>query len=157
MAKSDNCGTLDLMPKRKGKSKDIDDLAIATEKAFQFIQKNMATKEDLKQVATKDDLKRFATKEDLKRFATKEDLKELEDRLTAKMATKEDLKETEDRIEAKIENREADLQGVHEDELAGVEGKKEAPVQWKSMPRRLKTVEQDVEKIKDYLHLPSKT
>lgn len=132
--------------------KDISDLAISVEKAFRFIMKRMVTKDDLRRFATKEDLKRFATREDVR-----SDLKDMEDRLTAKMATKGDLKETEDRIEAKIENREEDLQGAHEDELASVEGKKAAPVQWKSMPRRLKTVEQDVEKIKDHLHLPSKT
>ena len=49
------------------------------------MQRNMATKEDLKRFATKEDLKRFATKEDLKRFATKEDLK--------RFATKEDIKD----------------------------------------------------------------
>jgi hypothetical protein len=41
-----------------------------------FIKKEMASKDDLKQFATKDDLKQFATKDDLKQFATKDDLKQ---------------------------------------------------------------------------------
>lgn len=57
-------------------------------------------------------------------------------------------------IQADRENEIADLQAGHADELATVEGKKEASPAWKSIPRRLKTVEQDVEHIKDQLHLP---
>lgn len=108
-----------------------------------------ATKEDLKHFATKEDLKRFATKEDLKRFATKEDLKQF--------ATKNDLKDSEKRIldgvKTLMEVRDGELEGKHEIELERVAGKAETPPPWKSIPRRLKTVEQDVEKIKDRLEI----
>lgn len=60
----------------------IDELAQATEKGFQHIQKRMATKEDLKQFATKEDLKQFATKDDLTRVEGKVDrLEQKVDRL----------------------------------------------------------------------------
>ncbi len=57
-------------------AKDIDNLARATKNTFDHIEKNMATKDDLKDFATKDDLKDFATKDDLKDFATKYDLED---------------------------------------------------------------------------------
>lgn len=43
------------------------------------------------------------------------------------------------------------LQGKHQDELDIVAGNKDAPASWKSIPRRLTTVEKDVETIKDTL------
>lgn len=54
-------------------------------------------------------------------------------------------------LKAYLEQRETDLQGKHEDELDIVAGEKETPPQWKTVPRRLKTVETQVEKIKDHL------
>jgi len=58
------------------------------------IEKEMATKDDLKNFATKDDLKNFATKDDLKNFATKDDLKNFATKDDLKnFATKQDLKD----------------------------------------------------------------
>lgn len=52
-------------------------------------------------------------------------------------------------VKTMMEIRDEELQGAHEDELDVVAGEKPAPTPWKSIPRRLKTVEQEVEKIKD--------
>ena len=65
--------------------------------------KQFATKDDLKQFATKDDLKRFATKEDLKRFATKDDLKQFATKDDLKnFATKQDMKDLELRLTLRV-------------------------------------------------------
>lgn len=97
----------------------VDELAQATEKAFQ----KTATRKDLRAVRRE-------------------------------MATKKDLQEMENRIKSYFENRDAEIQGAHEDELDTIAEKKEAPAAWKSIPRRLKTVETEVEKIKDHIELP---
>ena len=47
----------------------------------EYLNKNMATKDDLKGLATKDDIKNMATKDDLKGLATKSDLKKVNDGL----------------------------------------------------------------------------
>lgn len=108
----------------------IDRLARVTEKAFQ-------------KVVTKDEAKQFLTKEDAKQFATKKDLQASEKRIL-------------DGVKTLMEVRDGELEGKHEVELERVAGKTDTPPAWKPIPRRLKTVEQDVEHIKDHLHLPSK-
>lgn len=75
-----------------------------------------------------------------KEFATKADLKE-----TIKASEKRVIKA----MKTMMEIRDEELQGAHEDELDIVAGEKVAPTSWKSIPRRLKTVEEEVEKIKD--------
>lgn len=56
-------------------------------------------------------------------------------------------------LRADRELERAELEAVHQDELNAVEGKKDAPVKWKSLPRRVTAVEMDVEKIKDHLEI----
>ncbi len=104
------------------------------------LREEVLTKKDAEKFITKDDAKQFATKEDLKRFATKNDLKESEKRIL-------------DGVKAMMEVRDDELQGKHQVELDRVAGKAETPLQWKSIPRRLTTVEMDVEKIKDTLEI----
>lgn len=85
------------------------------------------------------------------RVATKQDLKDFEKRQDEKQEQyKQDIIRE---FHSSVELQKADLEGAHQDELASVEGKKDAPVQWKSLPRRLTTVEMDVEKIKDHLEI----
>jgi len=61
---------------------------------LQFMQENMASKEDIKSMATKDDLKSMASKDDIRGMATKDDIHalriELREDLKAN-ATKDDL------------------------------------------------------------------
>lgn len=70
-----------------------------------------------------------------------------------KKKTDQDKQEIIREFHVSVEQQQADLQGAHEDELAAVEGKKNAPKAWKSMPRRLKTAEVEIEKIKDHLEI----
>lgn len=107
----------------------VDKLAQVTERAFQ-------------KVVTKDQARQFLAKEDAKRFATKDDLRASEKRIL-------------DGVKTLMEVRDAELEGKHEVELERVAGKAETPPAWQSIPRRLKTVETDVDHIKDHLHLPS--
>ncbi len=51
-----------------------------------------------------------------------------------------------------MEIRDEELQGAHEDELDVVAGEKVAPTPWKSIPRRLKMAEVEIEHIKDRLN-----
>ncbi len=74
---------------------------VTTTEILEFLQENMATKEDLKDFATKEDIKNFVTKEDLKGFSTKEDFKEL----------RKDLRITEQRIMDHMDDKIADLEG----------------------------------------------
>jgi hypothetical protein len=71
---------------------------------LEFIQDNVATKEDIKQaiapLATKEELKTLATKEELKNLATKEDLQLL--------ATKEELR----RVELKVDDLLTSVDGL---------------------------------------------
>jgi len=67
--------------------------------------------------------------------------------------TDRDKQEIIHEFRVSVEQQKSDLEGAHQDELAAVEGKKDAPEKWKSMPRRLKAVEVDVEKIKDHLEI----
>lgn len=99
--------------------------------------------------------------------ATKGDIEQLREDLHVDMVehfvSKEDLKkalqESEIRVVAAIrseidtlrEHDKEELEGKHQDELDIAMEKKEAPSTWKSIPRRLKVVEMDVEKIKDKL------
>lgn len=98
----------------------------------------------------------------LEEKASKEDVSVLGEELALRIdekASKEELKqallESERRIVGEIkvllENDKDELEGKHQDEVDIVAGNKEAPVQWKSIPRRLKVVEMDMEKIKDKL------
>lgn len=104
---------------------DLDELAQLTDKYFRRIGARL------------DDT---TTKDDLKQFATKNDLRASEKRIL-------------DGVKVLMEIRDSELQEKHEIELARVEGKAEAPAPWKSIPRRLSTVESDVEKIKDHLEI----
>lgn len=56
-------------------------------------------------------------------------------------------------FKAETESQRTDLFGAHKDELDIVTGEKDAPVQWKTIPRRLLTVEMAVDKIKDHLEI----
>lgn len=77
------------------------------------------------------------------------------------MATKKDLEEMEDRVVNRVvttlradnEQLILHLQGAHEDELASVEGRKDAPLRWRTMPVRLATAEREINKIKDHLEI----
>lgn len=128
-------------------------------KKLDQIRQEMVTKKEAEKFATKEDLKRFATKEDLKRFATKEDLRKSEERIKSTILGEidkrrsEDKKEILDGVKTMMEVRDEQLQGKHEIELDQVVGKVETPSPWKSIPRRLQTVEIEVEKIKDKLEI----
>lgn len=67
--------------------------------------------------------------------------------------TKEIVQASEKRVikamKTMMEIRDEELQGAHEDELDVIAGEKVTPTSWKSIPRRLKAVEDEVEKIKD--------
>ncbi len=76
----------------------------------------------------------------LERYPTKDDMKSV-----IKASEKRIIKA----VKTMMEIRDEELQGAHEDELDIVAGGKVAPTSWKSIPRRLKTVEEEVEKIKD--------
>lgn len=56
-------------------------------------------------------------------------------------------------FKAETEAQRMDLFGSHKDELDIVAGEKDAPSQWKTIPRRLLTVEMAVDKIKDHLEI----
>lgn len=107
-----------------------------------------------------------------KRPATKGDIEQLredfQDDLVNHTYSKEELDAKFQQVTAKqeqdkqdiirefwssVEDRTEKLQGAHEDELSKVEGKKDTPIAWKSMPRRLKTAEMEIEKIKDHLEI----
>lgn len=103
--------------------------------------------------------------ERLKQFATKDDIKASEKRIINSVgqkfvtneSMKEALKSSEKRIinavKTMMEIRDEELQGAHQDELDTVAGEKIASTPWKSIPRRLQTVETEVTKIKDHLAL----
>lgn len=112
---------------------DVEDLALLTDKHFRKANKRMDRLEQ-----------NMVTKEDLKQFATKEDLENSEDSIAEKVAN---------RIQAAWEKREADLEEIHQDQLDIVAGKKAAPRQWRTVPRRLMTAEMDIRKIKDHLRI----
>lgn len=92
------------------------------------------------EAVTKKDAEKFVTKEDVKQFATKNDLKESEKRIL-------------NGVKTLMEVRDGELEGKHEIELERVAGETKTPPAWKSIPRRLTTVEMDVEKIKDKLEI----
>ncbi len=71
--------------KRATQEVTLQSLANTVAELFEFLQENMATKDDLKNYATKDDLKNFATKDDLKNFATKDDLENNIEKLRLEM------------------------------------------------------------------------
>lgn len=127
------------MPKPKRKIKqnhisgaDIHQLIEEADKAFKYIYKNMATKEDLRQSEAKVDKKREQNKREIiQEFNRKR---------------QEDKKEIMDGVKAMMEVREEHLQ-------SRVEGKTPAPTPWKSIPRRLKTLEFDMNKVKDHLEI----
>lgn len=112
------------MPKTK--KADIHELIEAADKAFRYIYKHMATKKDLKD------------------FARKEDLEGMGDRVVNRVVIT---------LRADNEQLISSLQGAHEDELASVEGRKDAPPQWRTMPVRLKMAEKEIDKIKDHLEI----
>ena len=47
---------------------------------IELLEKNFATKDDLKNLVTRDDAKNFATKDDLKTLATKKGIKRIENK-----------------------------------------------------------------------------
>ena len=89
-------------------------------------------------------LKPFATKKDLDKFVTNESMKE---------AIQTSEKRIINAVKTMMEIRDEELQGAHQDELDIVAGEKVAPTPWKSVPRRLQSVETEVGKIKDHLAL----
>ena len=106
------------------------------------------------EVLTKKDAKKLVTKEDAKQFSTKQEAGEISKKIDELDRKREQDKQDIIReFRSSVELQKADLEGAHQDELASVEGKKDAPPQWKSMPRRLLKVEMDVEKIKDHLEI----
>lgn len=123
-----------------------------THKQLKIALEPMATKEFVREHVEKkvDELaqawakasRKMATKEDLKQFATKEDMAGMEQRITANIIRA---------IEGAREKEQADLQELHQDELDIVAGKRRAPAAWKSIPRRLAVVEQELEHVKDDL------
>jgi len=68
--------------------------------------------------------------------------------------TDQDKQEIIRELKAAIEHREEELEEAHQTELDIVAGKKAASPTWKSIPRRLKAVEDTVEKIKDHIEIP---
>lgn len=62
-------------------------------------------------------------------------------------------KELLEAFKVHTENLISAMQGAHNDELAAVEGKKDVPLTWKSVPRRLNAIEEEVGKIKDHLEI----
>lgn len=82
--------------------------------------------------------------ERLKQFATEENMK---------TAIKASEKRIISAVKTMMEIRDEELQGAHQDELDIVAGEKVAPTPWKSVPRRLQSVETEVDKIKDHLAL----
>lgn len=135
---------------KKLRKKDIGSSRLATKGDIEQLRENVhadmvehfVSKEELRETAAK-----LATKEDLKGFATKEDLRTLERRQDQKH------QELLNAFKVHTEHIISETQGAHNDELATVEGNKEAPLKWKSLPRRLTAVEMDVEKIKDHLEI----
>lgn len=102
-----------------------------------------ATKGDIEQLREdfqSDLVNHSISKDDAKQFATKEDLKSIKDEIINAM-------------NVRMEVRDSELEGKHEIELEHVAGKTDTPRTWKSIPRRLTTVEMDVEKIKDHLEI----
>lgn len=83
------------------------------------------------------------------------------DKRLAEFATEKSMKEAIKASEKRIINavktmmeiRDEELDGAHQDELDVVAGEKVAPTPWKSIPRRLQSVETEVDKIKDHLAL----
>lgn len=134
------------MPKRKGKidfnapatKGDLDELAQLTDKNFRRVDKRFdGIDKRMGQLSTKESMdKRFD--------AVDSRFEGIEDRVAKRVVNA---------LRADREIERAELEAVHQDELAAVEGKKDAPATWKSMPHRLSKVEQDVEKIKDRLEL----
>ena len=113
---------------------DVREILEVLDRAFRHV----LTKKDARGFATKKDLAGFATKKDLAGFATKKDLAGLKQELIY-------------HINARMEIRDDELDGVHQDELDVVAGKKEAPKSWRSIPRRVRNLEQEVTNIQDKL------
>lgn len=138
---------MNVMPKKKSKTidfnapatkGDVDELAQLTDKYFRRMDKRF---DGIDQRFEGVD-KRFDS------MVTKKHLDErldgMEDRVVNRVVTA---------LRADREIERAELEAVHQDELNAVEGKKDAPVKWKSLPRRVTAVEMDVEKIKDHLEI----
>lgn len=66
---------------------------------------------------------------------------------------RQDKKDILDGVKVLMEVRDEELQEKHEIELSYVEGRQDAPAAWKSMPRRLKALEFDMNKVKDRLEI----
>lgn len=82
------------------------------QKTLSKIQKDMATKKDLKNFLTKSDAKNFATKDDLRNFPTKDDLKGEINKLKKELIQKID--DTEISIIARIDKFKADKLAISE-------------------------------------------
>lgn len=123
------------MPKRKKKvdfnapatKGDVEELALLSNKNFERMEQNMPTKEEVTKLHAKIDNLEKKREQD----------------------TQDIIRE----FRSSVELQKADLEEAHQDELASVEGKKDAPTAWKSIPRRLTSIEMDVEKIKDHLEI----
>lgn len=136
---------MEVMPKRKGKidfrapatKGDVDELAQLTDKNFRRVDKRF------------DGIDRrfdgMASQEEIAKLHTKID--------NLEKNREQDKQDIIREFRSSVELQKADLEGAHQDELAAVEGRKDAPLAWKSMPRRLLKVELDVEKIKDRLEI----
>lgn len=86
-----------------------------------------------------------------KKPVTQADLQQLKKEILAKQ--EQNKKEIINAFKAETEAQRVDLFGAHKDELDIVAGEKDAPSQWKTIPRRLLTVEMAVGKIKDHLEI----
>lgn len=95
--------------------------------------------------------RKFDEKLEENRKQTVSDIKAVEIRFGTRL--EENRKNIVTDIKAAMEDRNHELQGAHQDELDAMAGKKGAPPQWRSMPRRLTVLEMDVEKIKDHLEI----
>ncbi len=117
-----------------------------------------ATKGDIEQLREDihaDIVQHVLSKEDGEKFATKEDLKEALKPYADRKELEGMFKASEERIIDALKNYHEEglkeLQGAHEDEMDTITEKKDAPPKWRSIPRRLKVAEVEIEKIKDKL------
>ena len=109
LATKDDIGRLEVrISKLEKNSATKDDLKNFAKK-YNF--KNFATKDDLKDFAKKDDLKNFPTKDDLKNFPTKDDFNRLDDKLDLRFNQLEYMITTSfDHLDNKIDNMERNWQ-----------------------------------------------
>ncbi|MBI2637492.1 MAG: hypothetical protein HYW88_01200 [Candidatus Sungbacteria bacterium] len=103
----------------------LDKLARMTQGQFSVIQKDMATKDDLKELRH-GMVMNFATKDDLKHFATKDDMKLSEVRILQAVdiiATKFDKAEKEEAAHTMLHKRITDGLHGHDQRIKKLEAK----------------------------------